>query len=149
CGPDARRGRARLRLVGGESTRTQNGTQARMRPPTQANASGRRFVTLRHGSAKGYCMADRRRCTIDVRPLTSPPPLSRMVRVSRVVLLAAAASVAPAAAGAQIIRGVVLDAAERSPIRGATIELVGALRPEARARSDSTGAFTLEAPHAG
>lgn len=72
-----------------------------------------------------------------------------MVRVSRVVLLAAAASVAPAAAGAQIIRGVVLDAAERSPIRGATIELVGALRPEARARSDSTGAFTLEAPHAG
>jgi hypothetical protein len=74
-----------------------------------------------------------------------------MRRVSRIVLFGAAAALfAPAVAGAQVIRGVVLDAETRTPVGSATVELIGAgSRTERRAVSDSAGAFTLGAPHAG
>ena len=78
------------------------------------------------------------------------PTHSRRLESFALALLLAGIALRPAASGAQVIRGTVVDAATQAPIAGATIELRGATdRDPMRAVSDSAGAFMLNAPQPG
>jgi hypothetical protein len=74
----------------------------------------------------------------------------RSVAVFAIVRAIALLCAGPAAVGAQVIRGVVVEAESRTPIPGATIELLGEVgRAPIKATSDSAGLFVINIHRAG
>jgi TonB-dependent Receptor Plug Domain/Carboxypeptidase regulatory-like domain len=70
--------------------------------------------------------------------------------IARTVLLVAAVLAGPAATGAQIVRGVVVEAETRTPVRDAVVELLGVdAHALASDRTDSAGVFMVTAPQGG
>lgn len=65
------------------------------------------------------------------------------------VLMAAAILLAPAAASAQPVQGRLIARETDEPVRGGTVHLMADSQSVAQARTDSAGAFTLQAPRPG